>query len=302
VSGVLITGGGGFVGLPFLEELVRRGEEVHAISRSPAPEPLPGVRWHSLDLADGGAVDELMAAVSPEQLVHLAWFVEHGSFWTAPENVVWVERSLQLLRSFIRAGGGRAVMLGTCAEYDWSAADEPLDEATSAIVPATLYGAAKDGLHRVAAAYAASQGVELAWARLFFMYGPREQPGRLVPSVISSLLRGESVATTSGEQLRDFTHVDDVAGGLAALLSSPVTGAVDIASGHGARVRDLVAEIAQQIGVPELVRRGELPDRPDEPPSLVGRGARLRDEVGFRMRLGLAEGVAETVQWWREQP
>ena len=301
MSRVLVTGGSGFVGLPLLGELVGSGEEVHAISTSPAPEPIPGVRWHRLDLADGEGVDELVADVSPERLVHLAWYVEHGRFWTAPENVVWVERSLHLLRSFVRAGGRRAVMLGTCAEYDWSALTEPVDEASSAVAPTTLYGVAKDALHRVAAAYACGENVELAWARLFFMYGPREQPGRLVPSVIRSLLNGESVATTSGEQVRDFMHVDDVAGALSALLSSSVVGPVDIASGHGTRVRELVAKIARQIGVPELVRRGELPDRPDEPAVLVGRGSRLKDEVGYRMRLGLADGVADTVRWWRQQ-
>ncbi len=109
------------------------------------------------------------------------------------------------------------------------------------------------------------------------------------------------MATTSGEQVRDFMHVDDVAGALSALLSSSVVGPVDIASGHGTRVRELVAEIARQIGVPELVRRGELPDRPDEPAVLVGRGSRLRDEVGYRVRFGLEDGVADTVRWWRQQ-
>jgi nucleoside-diphosphate-sugar epimerase len=274
---------------------------VHAISTRPAPAEVSSVRWHRLDLADGAAVDELVADISPEHLLHLAWYVEHGRFWTAPENVLWVERSLHLLRAFVRAGGRRAVMLGTCAEYDWSASSELLDEVTSSVAPATLYGVAKDSLHRLAGAYARAENVELAWARLFFMYGPREQSGRLVPSVIRSLLRGESVATTSGEQLRDFMHVDDVAGALAALLESSIVGPVDIASGHGTRVRELVAEIAERIGAPELVRRGELPDRTDEPAVLVGRGSRLRDEVGYRMRVGLADGVADTVRWWREQ-
>ncbi len=300
MSRVLVTGGSGFVGLPLLEKLVRRGEEVHAISTRPAPTEIPGVRWHLLDLADDVAVEGLVSDISPERLLHLAWYVEHGRFWTAPENVLWVERSLHLLRMFVHAGGQRVVMLGTCAEYDWSAASEPLDEATSTVAPATLYGVAKDSLHRLATAYAGSENVELAWARLFFMYGPREQPGRLVPSVVRSLLRGESVATTSGEQLRDFMHVDDVAGALAALLESSIVGPVDIASGRGTRVRELVAEIAEQIGAPELVRRGELPDRADEPAVLVGGGSRLRDEVGYRMRVGLADGVADTVRWWRE--
>jgi nucleoside-diphosphate-sugar epimerase len=301
MSGVLVTGGSGFVGLPLLAELALDGDEVHAISRSVPSAEVPGVRWHQLDMADGSAVERLMADIAPERLVHLAWYVEHGRFWSAPENLVWVERSLHLLRAFVRAGGRRIVMLGTCAEYDWSSVEGPLEEARSAVAPSTLYGIAKDSLHRLAAAYARQEQLELAWARLFFMYGPREQPGRLVPSVIRSLLCGETVATTSGEQQRDYVHVDDVAGALAALARSQVVGPVDIASGRATRIRDIVVEIADQIGASELLHIGELPDRPDEPDVLVGCGARLREQVGYRMQIGLPDGIAGTVQWWRER-
>ncbi len=301
MSGVLVTGGSGFVGLPLLAEMARSGEEVHAISRSVPSAEIPGVHWHQLDMADGSAIERLMADIAPERLIHLAWYVEHGRFWSAPENILWVERSLHLLRAFVREGGRRIVMLGTCAEYDWSGVEGPLEEARSAVAPSTLYGIAKDSLRRLATAYTHQEQLELAWARLFFMYGPREQPGRLVPSVIRSLLRGETVATTSGEQQRDYVHVDDVAGALAALARSQVVGPVDIASGRATRIRDIVVEIADQVGASELLRIGELPDRPDEPDVLVGCGARLREQVGYRFQIGLPEGIADTVRWWRSR-
>jgi nucleoside-diphosphate-sugar epimerase len=301
MSGVLVTGAGGFVGLPVLERLAARGEEVHALgTRAGAPQA-PRVHRHVLDLGDRAAVERLIDGLAPERLVHLAWSTEHGRFWNAPENVVWVERSLHLLRAFVRCGGRRLVMIGTCAEYDWSSANRPLVEASSPVAPATLYGAAKDALRRVASAYAEREGIELAWGRLFFLYGPREAPGRLVPAVISSLLDGRSVATSSGEQVRDFMHVEDVAGALVALLDSPVVGAVNIASGVRVAVGEVIDRIAQLIGRPELVDRGALADRPDEPPLLLADVSRLRDEVGFQPRWELPEGLADTTRWWREQ-
>ncbi len=66
--------------------------------------------------------------------------------------------------------------------------------------------------------------IELAWGRVFFLYGPGEAPGRLVASVARALLAGERAATGDGTQIRDFLHVDDVAGAFAALLDSDVTG------------------------------------------------------------------------------
>jgi nucleoside-diphosphate-sugar epimerase len=192
-------------------------------------------------------------------------------------------------------------MIGTCAEYDWSTVDGPLGEYRSRLAPVTLYGAAKDALRRVASAYAEREEIELAWGRPFFIYGPREAPGRLVPSVVCSLLRGTAVATSSGEQLRDFMHVEDVAGALVALLDSTVTGDVNIASGVGVTVGEVVERIVRLIGRPELIRRGSLPARPGEPPRLVADVARLREEVGYRPRTELADGLAATVEWWEAQ-
>jgi nucleoside-diphosphate-sugar epimerase len=121
-----------------------------------------------------------------------------------------------------------------------------------------------------------------------------------VPSVIRSLLAGEPVATGAGEQVRDFLHVEDVAGAVVALLDSRVVGAVNIASGVGASVGEVIEEIVSVVGRPGLVRRGELLDRPGEPRLLVADVARLREEVGFWPRWRLAGGIAETVRWWRE--
>jgi nucleoside-diphosphate-sugar epimerase len=301
MGGVLVTGASGLIGLPVLERLVSAGESVHALCRHRQPPELAGVRWHRLDLADQAAVEELVGELAPARLVHLAWCTEHGRFWRAPENVAWVEHSLRLLRAFVRSGGRRLVMLGTCAEYDWSRAAGPLVEYSSPVAPATLYGVAKDALRRVAGAYAEQQGVELAWGRLFLLYGPREAPERLVASIVRSQLSGQSVATGSGGHARDLMHVEDVAGAVVALLDSPVVGAVNIASGVAVTVNEVVERIVRLTGHPELVDRGGRPDRPGEPPLLLADVTRLREEVGFRPRWGLDDGLAATVRWWRQR-
>ena len=301
MSDVLVTGASGFIGVPVLRELVRRGQVVHAVHCRSAPVDIPGVRWHRVDLGAPAQLDAIVAELRPQQLVHLAWFVEHGRFWDAPENIPWVERSLHLMRAFARAGGERAVALGTCAEYDWSAAETRLSERTSPLGPDTLYGVAKDALRRLASKYAEQVGFELAWGRLFFLYGPNEAPRRLVASVASALLRGEPAETSSGTQRRDFLHVDDVAAAVVALLYSSVQGPVNIASGEDRALADVVDCIAQNVGRPELLRTGAFADRPGEPPRLVGDTKRLRDEVGFRPSKDLYTGIAETVAWWREK-
>jgi nucleoside-diphosphate-sugar epimerase len=298
---VLLTGASGFLGWPTLAALLRGGNEVHAVTTRTSPPQLDGVHWHMVDLLAGAGVEELVCELRPESLVHLAWYVEHGRFWEAPENLLWVERSLSLVRLFAESGGRRALLLGSCAEYDWSRAQRPLREADSPIGPTTLYGVAKDALRRVCCAYAEREGFELAWGRLFFLYGPREAPGRLVSSVIGSLLAGEAVATTAGAQRRDFLHVHDAADAIVGLLESAVTGPVNIASGDASTVAEVVEQIAVATGRGDLIERAGRPERPNEPGLLVADVARLREEVGFRPAIDLVDGIADTVSWWRER-
>src|SRR5207245_614301 len=84
--------------------------------------------------------------------------------------------------------------------------------------------ACKLALASLLEAYAGQTGLSQAWARIFFLYGPREHPKRLVSSVIRSLLRGERARCSHGQQIRDYLHVEDAAGALVALLESEVTG------------------------------------------------------------------------------
>jgi nucleoside-diphosphate-sugar epimerase len=296
VSRVLVTGATGFVGRHALAPLLAANHEVHAVTTREEPGDGDGVAWHRADLLSSA---DVVAEVAPELLLHLAWYVEPGRFWTAPENVRWVEASLALLRAFAGSGGRRAVVAGTCAEYDWSAAGERCSEQVTPLRPATLYGAAKHALHGVAARYAEQAGFELAWGRIFFVYGPGEPDGRLIPSVGRALLAGEPVPTTAGHQVRDFMHVQDLAAAFAALAESGVTGAVNVASGDPVAVREVVDRLAELAGRPDLPRPGALPDREGDPPRLVADVSRLRDEVGFAPRIGLLEGLAGTLEWLR---
>jgi nucleoside-diphosphate-sugar epimerase len=290
----LLTGATGFIGREALTALTDAGHEVHAVARRRGPDA-SRVSWHETDLLAGASV---VAEVEAEVLVHLAWYAEHRKFWTSLENVRWVEASLRLLRDFAAAGGRRAVVAGTCAEYEWS---RDVYTETAPLAPATVYGAAKHGLHVVADALCEQIGIELAWGRLFFLYGPFESPGRFVPSIVLPLLRGECAPMTAGTQRRDFLHTADAGAAFAALADSELTGAINIASGEGPSLREVAQTIARHIGRLELLHAGALPMGASDPPALLADVSRLRDELGWKAQIELSDGLDNVISWWRER-
>src|SRR3954447_5098583 len=135
---VLVTGAGGFIGRHVIRPLWESGFEVHTVSRRTT------VQADGEHLADLHNVDEMQAVlerVRPSHLLHLAWYVKHGEFWTSLENVRWLSSSANLLLAFSEIGGKRVVSAGTCAEYQ-RGHDICVEDATPCR-PSTLYGSSK---------------------------------------------------------------------------------------------------------------------------------------------------------------
>lgn len=301
---VLITGATGFIGQHCLRELAARGYEIHALSSKDAPEDEneheKNVTWHRVDLLKREQVFDIMSAVQPTHLLHLAWYAVPGKYWTSTENFRWVQASLDLFEAFASVGGQRIVAAGSCAEYEWGS-DQPCSETKTPLNPATVYGACKHALRIMLEAYATQANLSAAWGRIFFLYGPHEYPSRLVASVIRSLLRNEPARCSHSQQVRDFLYVADVAEAFVALLESEVTGAINIASGQPIALQDVIYKIADKLGRRDLVQLGAIESTSNDPQLLVADTNRLNNEVGWKPRRPLDEGIDETIIWWKQQ-
>lgn len=283
---VLVTGGHGFIGMGAVASLSSQGHEVVVPKHS------------EFDLLDPAARQTLLKSAHPDALVHLAWQTKHGVFWTAEDNIEWREATMSLLREFLEQGGSRAVLAGTCAEYDWQTGAKTFSE-DAPCSPATLYGQCKYETFKACRSLV-EEGASIAWGRLFFLLGPRETPTRFMPSIIRPLLAGETAPMGSGSDIRDFMHCDDAGKAFAALATSNVTGAVNIASGTGVRLADVALMAASRISRGSL-DIGALPARPHEPESLIADVTRLTDEVEFSPSHTLESAIDDCIAYWRTQ-
>lgn len=300
VKKVLLTGATGYIGQFARRFLIERDYEVHAVtSQAFENKNAENVVWHKANLLDFSETENLIETVQPTHILHFAWYVEHGKFWNASENLDWMRATLNLAKLFAENGGRRFVMSGTCAEYDWKS-ESPFSESETAFKPNTLYGAAKYSAALTLEKFAEVSGFSFASGKIFFPFGFNESPNRLIPSVIRALLENRLAETSHGNQIRDFMFVEDIAEAFVALLDSDVSGAVNIASGNGVKLKEIIESLANIIGKSELLRIGAIPASANEPAEIVADTSRLKNEVGYKKESNLSERLEDTVNWWKE--
>jgi nucleoside-diphosphate-sugar epimerase len=312
-----VSGAGGFIGRWSVPALLRLGYEVHAILSGKAGQgnasgelpQLQGARIHIADLLDESNIDDLIAKLRPTHLLHFAWITTPGLYWHSAENFRWLAASERLLRCFGAHGGRRAMMAGSCAEYDWSRVEicdellSPLANVNGAAVhpflPPSPYALCKIALQKSLAEFARQEHLSTAWGRIFFQFGPYEHPDRLVPSVIRSLLLNHEAPVSHARQVRSFLHVADVGNAFAAVLDGELEGPVNIGSDEKVALADLVERIGRQTGRADLVRLGARPAPEHEPAILLPDIHRLRDEARWQPRFTLDAALTDTIEWWR---
>lgn len=246
-------------------------------------------------LSDKDVLRQALNEFRPEACLHLAWFAEPNKYLSSPRNIDSLLDSLSLLHELINAGCRQIVMAGTCAEYDTDLGYLREDATTR---PTTLYGATKLSCCLISRQIAALAQVNLAWARIFYPYGPQENKERLVPSAICALLQGKPFLSTEGEYVRDYIFVEDVADALCTIMGKKAEGIFNISSGRPVTIRQLLELMDNLIGNNNLIKYGALPYRDWDPPFICGDNRLLRN-LGWKPRYTLSQGLQKSIQWWK---
>lgn len=300
---VLITGATGFIGSHVVRRLVADGHEVYALIRPNSnswriKDVIDSVGVVPCDLFSTQELGNHLKKIRPDLCIHLAWYVEPGKYLDSLENLHFVSASMQLATVLASLGCKRFLGAGTCFEYN---AELGYLSESSPTSPQTLYAASKLGLHIVLDQIGKVTGMDFAWVRFFYLYGPYEDKRRLVPSVICSLLGNKEAKVTSGEQIRDFMHVEDVASAICAVAESNIAGPINIGSGKPVSVRDIVTKIGSIIGRPELIILGVLPQNLSDPRFICANNRLLVDSTAWTPQHNLERGLHHTVEWWERQ-
>jgi nucleoside-diphosphate-sugar epimerase len=295
---VLVTGATGFIGRHCVPLLLERGFKVHAVTTNKCAVFAESITRHNLNLLQSGNAVALCAEIEPSHLLHLAWYAEPGHFYTSTKNVDWIRASIELLQAFAQSGGARVLATGTCAEYDWNR--QWCREQEVSLHPASLYATAKLAMGSILNSYATQAGLEAAWARVFFTYGPNEHREKLISSVILSLLNNKTAVCSQPNFETDYLHVTDVASALVSILDSKLSGAINVGSGEAVSLGYVSELIARSLGKEHLLERN-LNSFDGQTIRVVADVSRLQDELHWSPQISLESGLASTIKWWRQQ-
>lgn len=311
---VMITGGAGFIGSHLVDRLVAEGvasvvvvdnlflgnEENLAAARS----AFPNLKLYVQDATDYDAVGAIVASERIEVLFNLAIVPLPASLvnprWTVEHNVALATVPSELLR---QGYYGTLVHFSSSEAYG-SAHYVPMDESHPPM-PSTPYAASKVAGDQVVLAYRHTYGIDATILRPFNNFGPRQNAGAyagVIPIVLGRAMRGMPVVIYGdGEQTRDFIFVRDTADAAVAIFQEPRTRGeiVNIASGRETSINVLVRELLRILGT-EVPIEYE-PWRPGDVRRHQAAIAKAQDLIGFNPATTLADGLSETVAWYRDR-
>ena len=315
---ILVTGGAGYIGSHTARLLHERGRDVVAFDSLEFGHPaaVVGVPLVTGDVGDPDAVAEVVQRYGVDAVVHFAAYKSPAESMSKPWRYFGnnVAKSASLLETLHETGVTRVVFSSTCAVYG-TPERVPVGE-DAAIQPESPYGESKAMTERALSWYDRCVGLRSVSLRYFNAAGawPDGSIGEdwtvtinLIPLLMKSALGrrgpleiyGTDYPTPDGTAIRDYVHVVDLANAhvkaLEYLESGGATTVVNLGTGVGSSVREVLTEAERVIGHPvphELVGR-----RPGDPVALYADNTRAKDLLGWSPESDLRDILASAWAW-----
>ena len=302
---IMITGGCGFVGVNLARKLVGRpGVRVRVFDNESLGkrEHLEGVECEFIhgDIRDRAALDAALKGV--DTVVHLAADTRVMDSIADPvfNFKTNVEGSLNLLEAMRAAKVGRLVNASTGGAIIGAAVGAVNEKMVAA--PMSPYGASKLAVEGYCSAYSESYGVRSVSLRFSNVFGPQSyHKGSVVAAFLKQILQGKPlIVYGDGSQVRDYGFVGDLCEGILRGIESDVTGPVQLGSGIGLTLNDLIAEM-RAVVAPRTFEVDYRPFRAGEVHTTFCDITKAREVLGFDPRTSLRDGLRQTWEWFNRR-
>lgn len=316
---IMVTGGAGYIGSVTAERLLDEGHVVTVfdnLERGHREALDPRAKFIAGDLRDSAAIERALIQTRPEAVVHFAAYALVGESMEHPEYYFGnnLRGGINLAEAMLKAGTRRIVFSSTCATYG-QPERSPITEDTPQ-APTNPYGESKLMFEKVLTWYQRLHGFQTVFLRYFNACGASEKYGEdhdpethLIPNILKVALGqqanvslfGDDYDTPDGTCIRDYIHIADLASAHCLALVKDFTGAVNLGTGNGYSVRQVV-DMARRITEHPIPIK-QQPRRPGDPARLVAEAAKAERELGWRPKHSQLEEIVRTAwAWHRTHP
>jgi dolichol-phosphate mannosyltransferase len=300
---VLVTGGTGFVGANLVRRLLRDGHDVHLLVQpTHTTWRLDGIRrdvtLQRTDLGDAAAVDRAVRRARPEWVFHLAAYGAYS--WQQDLDRMLrtnVLGTTNLVRATLRRGVEAFVNTGSSSEYGFKP-HPPTEQAW--IEPNSHYAVTKAAATQYCRHTAQSENVHLVTLRLYSVYGPWEEPGRLMPAIVVHAAEGHLPPLAAPTVARDYVYTEDVCEAYvrAATRRRQERGAVyNVGTGRQTTLRQVAAAARRVLGVRARPVFGTMANRRWDTTVWVSDPRAIRRALGWRPQVTLDQGLRRMAAW-----
>ncbi len=298
-----ITGISGFVGAGLARELVKRGEEVHGLVRPGSDEWRlkdieTKITLHRAELLDEHSLEKAVTTAQPTTIFHLASYGTYPGKQVEPKKILETNLlgSLNVFQAAEKVGA-LVVSAGSSSEYGRK--NHPMQE-NELIVPESYYAVGKAAQTFLGQQFAQSKKCPVITLRLFSVYGPFEEPGRYVPTVINLALQGKDIQISDPAIGRDYIYVPDAVEAFIVAAQHPELSGeiINVGSGVQSTLGDVYTEVIRATGSESKALFGAHEKRAVDSAVWVAHTEKMRARLNLSPRFTLAEGIQDMVKWF----
>ena len=296
---ILVTGANGFIGTALVKRLCECEAEVYALVRSGGdyPKSTLGENRVATVFSDFESGFEKSLARRLPKIDFLYHCAASGVSINRLDDKNLVLTNLALTKSFLELGlrkeVKRFITLGSGFEYGFG---ENRKE-SSCLNPRSFYAASKSACSLLVQTYAFQEDLPTVVIRPFVVYGPGEAESRLTTSVVKAVHAAKPVKLTQGRQVIDMLFADDLIKALllSAVCEKAIGEILNICSGKGVTVQEVVQVILKTLGATNEIQFGALPDRMSGADKLTGDWSKAQSILGWHPETYLTDGIQATI-------
>lgn len=304
----LVTGASGFVGFNLAKRLVADGHSVHVLLRDQHQswrirEIAEQIEVHRTDLLDGPALRTVVKTIRPDWIFHLAAFGAYS--WQRDENKILATNVLgtsNLLNACLGTDFESFVNAGSSSEYG-QIKNAPNE--TARLDPDSHYAVAKAAASHLCRHTAISTGLHVVTLRLYSVFGPYEDPHRLLPAMVVQGLQKRLPKLVSPEIARDFVYVEDVVEAfiLAATAEKKKRGEIyNVGTGVQTTIQDVATVAKEEFGITDDPVWNTIQDRAWDTTTWVCDNSHIKAELGWTPTIDFRTGFRCMAKWFVEHP